>query len=218
MLKRLIFDIDDTLVMWKKEYDIAISKTLDELKFPHTPELCEKIDKLELEYEKDRKNFSRQDMLEFFNKNLEYSLPENFVDIWIKNLAYCVPDKIEKQDFETLEYLHNKYRLVILTNWFEESQKARLEKLNILEFFSEFYGAEKYAKPYKEAFIQAMGTNNPEECAMIGDNLESDIQAAKQAGISMLVWKDNYNQKDKYSKRLDGINVITKISDLRKIF
>ena len=198
MIKRLIFDIDDTLIMWKKEYDIAISKTLDELKYPYTLELCEKIDKLELEYEKDRKNFSRQYMLDFMNTNLDEPLPKNFIDIWIKNLAYCVPEKEDESLFQTLEYLYNRYELIILTNWFEESQKARLKRLNILAYFKEFYGAEEYAKPYKEAFIQAMGKRKPEECAMIGDNINQDIQAAKKAGITKLVWVDNFNKKKEY--------------------
>lgn len=45
-----------------------------------------------------------------------------------------------------------------------------------------------------------MEKNRPYECAMIGDSLDLDIRAAKNAGIEKVVWKDNFNKKDEYEK------------------
>lgn len=73
------------------------------------------------------------------------------------------------------------------------------KKVGILKYFKEIYG-EKNVKPHKQAFIDAMEKNRPYECAMIGDSLDLDIRAAKNAGIEKVVWKDNFNKKDEYEK------------------
>ena len=36
MIKRVIFDIDNTLIPWESEYDKEIEKTLDELNIQYT--------------------------------------------------------------------------------------------------------------------------------------------------------------------------------------
>ena len=36
MIKRVIFDIDNTLIDWKEEYNQEINKVLDELKIQYT--------------------------------------------------------------------------------------------------------------------------------------------------------------------------------------
>lgn len=218
MIKRLIFDIDNTLITWKKEYDKVLDEVLKEINYPRTENLYNEIHNAEMEYEQNLKKFDKKEMLNFINKKLNLKLPQNFIDLWLEKLQYCIPKELDKQDYETLEYLYNKYELVALTNWFKESQVKRLENLNILKFFKRVYGAEKYAKPYKESFLQAIGKNKIYECAMIGDNLQTDIIAAKNVGIQKLVWKDNNNEKEQYKEFLNGVDVITKISDLKQIF
>ena len=79
--------------------------------------------------------------------------------------------------------------MVILTDWYVDSQKARLEKVGILQYFQDVYGAEKTKrKPYPEAFLQAIGNNKPEECVMIGDDFERDIKGAIQAGMKAIYY------------------------------
>ena len=93
-----------------------------------------------------------------------------------------------------------------------------MEKVGIKNYFSQIYTAEKYAKPKKEAFLQAIGKNNINECVMIGDNLNIDILGARNAGITNLIWLDNNNKSVKYKDILKGIKVITNINELRNIF
>ena len=218
MIKRLIFDIDDTLITWKNEYNNAINKALDDLKYPHTKELCTKINDLELEYEIDRKCFNRAEMLNFINNGLQQELPSKFIDQWIERLKDCVEDSYPKEDYETLKLLSQKYELVALTNWFLENQIERLRKLDILKFFKNVYGPEKYAKPYKDCFLQAVEPYGVNEVAMIGDSFENDIQGAKKAGIKKLVWKDNFNKKQEYKEFLNDIEIIKEVKDLKNIF
>lgn len=218
MIKRLIFDMDDTLIPWEKKYDKALDEVLTEIQYPYTVDLIEKIKQVEIEYENNRKCFDKKEMVDYINKKLKFNLPQNFVDLWLEKLPYCVPKELKKEDYETLEYLSYKYELVILTNWFQESQVGRLKNLGLDKFFTEVYGAEKYAKPYKESFLQATGQNKINECAVIGDNLKIDIIAAQNAGIEKLVWKDNHNKKEQYKNFLTGVDVITEIRELKQIF
>lgn len=218
MIKRLIFDLDNTIIPWEKEYDKVVNEVLEEIEYPHTEELYNDIIKAEVEYEENRKFFDKKEMVKYINEKLNLNLPQNFINLWLKKVPYCIPKELKKEDYEALEYLHQKYELVILTNWFKESQIKRLKNLNILKFFREVYGAEKYAKPYKESFLQAAGKNKLSECAMIGDSLEIDIKGAQNAGIEKIIWKDNKRQKEKYGDFLMGVNVISSISELKQIF
>ena len=53
MIKRVIFDIDNTLIDWKEEYNKEINKALDELKIQYTEDDCKKIGEAISDYEKD---------------------------------------------------------------------------------------------------------------------------------------------------------------------
>ena len=170
MIKRLIFDLDDTLIIWKKEYEKIVNMALEDLNYPYTQKLCDDINNAETEYEANIKYFNKKEMLNYINKKLNINLPLKFMDKWLEKASYCVPEKLDDKTYDILEYLSKKYDLVILTNWFTNFQIERLKLVGIQKYFKEIYGAEKYAKPQKESYIQAMGKNLPEECAAIGDN------------------------------------------------
>jgi HAD hydrolase, family IA, variant 1 len=141
------------------------------------------------------------------------------MDIWLENIGMiAVPKEYPKEDFETLAYLSKKYELVILTNWFIECQIKRLENIGICKFFTEFYGAEKYAKPYKESFEQAAGKFQMDEIAMVGDSLKMDIKGAIDAGIKNVVWRDIKNKAEEYKEKLEGVYVIKELKQLKDIF
>ena len=141
------------------------------------------------------------------------------MDIWLENIErIAVPKEYPKEDFETLEYLSQKYELVILTNWFIECQIKRLENIGICKFFTEFYGAEQCAKPYKESFKQAAGNFQMDEIAMVGDGFKKDIEGAINAGIKNVVWRDIENKEAKDKGELEGIYVIKELKQLKEIF
>lgn len=217
MIKRIIFDLDNTLIEWKKEYDNVINNALEAIKYPFTQQLCDEINKGLDKYENDIMYYNKQEMLNCINKYVNKNLPIQFIEEWLKNVEQCVPDKMEDSVISTLEYLKSKYELVILTNWFGKSQKARLENADIAKYFEKIYDGEKYTKPHKEAFLQAIGELKPEECAMVGDSLILDIKSAQKVGIGKAIWKDNHNKKDEYSKELNGIDVINQISELKNL-
>lgn len=212
MIKRVIFDIDNTLIPWKKEYNNEISKALKDLEIMYTDKDLKQISQAFDEYENEYYTFDKKLMLEYINKYTKKNYPEEFIYRVTERWANCVPDKIDKNIIELLEYLNTKYELVILTDWYEKEQKIRLEKLDILKYFKNVYSAENTKrKPFKEAFIKAIGDNKPEECIMIGDNLERDIQGALKAGLQA-IW---YNPNNKLQN--GQYKMITKIEELKTI-
>ena len=89
---------------------------------------------------------------------------------------------------EILQYLSAKgYHLHLLTNGFEQVQHSKLRSSNLHNYFCEVITSEasKSLKPNKEIFDYALEKCNTckEECIMIGDNLDADIQGAINAGI-----------------------------------
>lgn len=217
-IKRIIFDLDETLIDWKEEYWQTINKTFEELSIQYTNDDIKKVRLAVGNYE-DGTNltYNREKMLQSIEKNLGYKLPSNFIDIWLKHLSSCVTDKIDNSIIETLKYLKEKYDLVILTNWFKESQENRLKKANLYNFFTEIYTADNVPmKPNKESFILAKGNYKETECIMIGDNFRVDIEGALNAGMKAIYIKKDGKKIPEVNNK-NFIKTIYKISDLMQI-
>ncbi len=215
MIKRVIFDIDDTLIPWEKEYFNEIKYTLDDLNIKYTDKDYENILQAMHDYENEYYTFDRKLVNDYINKYTKKEYPEKFMYTLTKRYEFCVPDKISNNIINTLEYLKSKYELVILTDWYADQQKSRLEKLGILKYFSNLFSPEQTKrKPFKEAFMKAIGENKPEECVMIGDNIDRDVQGALNAGLKAIY----YNPKNKNNK-IENKNYyeIKRLEELTKI-
>lgn len=199
MIKRIIFDQDNTLVEWKDEYDKTYNYALDELGISYTDqdlkELIHAVDTYELSYD----IFKKEYMIEQINKHTSLNVPENFMDVWEKYLCDCYSDT-DKVIIPTLEYLSKKYELVVLSNWFTYNQVERLKSLGMDKYFTEIICTDTVKnKPNKEAFIKACGTHKPEECLMVGDSMNTDINGAINAGLEAILLdpKGMYEYKNK---------------------
>lgn len=89
---------------------------------------------------------------------------------------------------ETLEALHGKVKMGIITNGFTGLQQARLENSNTKHFFDLLVVSEQVgvAKPAPQVFEYAfaqMGEVPPSQILMVGDTLASDILGAQNVGI-----------------------------------
>ncbi|MEI3394772.1 MAG: HAD family hydrolase [Clostridia bacterium] len=215
MIKRVIFDIDNTLIPWESEYDKEIEKALDELNIQYTEQEYKEIRKAFSEYEKVNYRFDKKIMLDYINNYMKKQYPIEFIDKVLKKWGDCVPEKIEDGVKDTLMYLKNKYEMVILTDWFAKEQINRLEILGINKYFSQVYSAEKTnRKPFKEAFVNAIADKKPEECIMIGDSLERDINGAINAGLRAVYY--NPNEIPNYEGK-NGYRIINKLEQLKDI-
>ena len=93
--------------------------------------------------------------------------------------------------FEILDYLSAKgYRMHLITNGFEKTQHSKLKYSGLAKYFDEVITSEasNSLKPKKEIFDFAMNKVNCtiDNCIMIGDSIEVDIQGAMNAGIDQV--------------------------------
>ena len=209
MIKRIIFDQDNTLMKWRDEYDETYKEALDELGIKYTDEELNRIIEVICSYENYYDHFDKKSMAELIREKCNINVPDTFADVWMKYLSNCYSEE-DKEIIPTLEYLSKKYELVILSNWFGYSQIERLKKLGIDKYFKEMYFTDEVKnKPNKEAFIKACGPYKPEECIMIGDSMNIDINGALNAGLDAILYdpKGMYEIKNriKNMKELEEI-------------
>lgn len=212
MVKRIIFDIDNTLIDWKEEYWNSLRYALDNYKIKYNQKdlvnLKLSVDNFEKEYDMYKKEY----MIKCMNKYTNLNLKNRFIDLWIDELSKCVPDKIDENEIETLNYLSKKYELVTLSNWYYKSQYNRMVKTNIAKYFIKIYAPEDFKiKPYKEAFLNA-SDNRIDDTIMVGDDLNIDINGALNAGMKVIFLnRKNIDIKD------NSFQIINKIDELKNI-
>lgn len=87
---------------------------------------------------------------------------------------------------EVLEHCAPLYKIHMITNGFDGTQKLKLQFSGIASYFSEIVTSEKShsMKPHPEIYAYAQSTTgaNADNAIMIGDALEVDIKGARNAG------------------------------------
>lgn len=188
MKKRLIFDIDNTLIDWKDEYYDSMKRAFNKLNYPCNEELFLNLVKANDAYEYEYLTYNKKDMLDCLYKYSGVNMPDGFFELWQEELGIC-SDKLGPDLIETLEYLQSKYELTILSNWFAYAQTKRLENAGILKYFSHLYFPETFTlKPTPESYIKAAEGHNISECIMIGDSIRCDIEGSKMVGMDAIYY------------------------------
>lgn len=204
MLKKIIFDVDQTLLNTEKDcYDAYTdyfkSKGITNYK-EYTLKLYEIIDR----YDEEKRDYSKEDLVEYLNIHFDINFTkEDFNSIFktYQSHGTLLNDSIK----DTLENLSKNYELVTLSKWYVEDQEKRLEKAGILKYFKKVYGIENAGlKPEKKAFITACGDYEIEECLMVGDSMKSDIGGARQIGMKAVLIDPT--MKNKYKNKIKSIN------------
>lgn len=207
MIKKIIFDLDDTLIPWTKRYYLNLTKIAKKhgisLKLKDLAKIADSVDVYEHEYPNFKKDNVKKIVTEISGVQITDELLEVLID-WVSN---CVPKRKDKKLMETLDYLSKKYELIVLTNFFTEAQENRLIKFGIRDYFKEVYGADEHSKPNKEAYLMAANKTPTKECLVVGDNLVNDYEKPLEIGMEA-IWLT----KEKTNKRS-----IKNINDLRRI-
>lgn len=213
MIKRIIFDLDNTLIDWQDEYwHKGIMHACEKFKIQYSKQIEEKIIKVIDDYEKNQEYFDINIMQNLINKELEENYSTDFIKEILRYFEICIPEQIDNSVLETLKYLVNKYELVVLTNWFENQQIQRLKNAGIYKFFNHVYGTEHIKmKPNREAFEAAIGELSPDECVMVGDNLEKDIDGALRIGMNAIFLNRNNIEVNSEYKEIKKIDELIKI-------
>ena len=191
MIKRLIFDVDGTLITNVK-FSGAIARTLRGIGI-YSEENLRRFLQAITTYEQTYNNYNRKDYLGHFSLALQTQLPQDFIDIFFEELKSVIPSENDKIQ-QTISELSKQYELVLLTNYFKESQLNRLSNMGIGSFFTECYG-EELIKPNEEAYLMACGKNQPSECVMIGDSVDLDIIPAQNLHLRTIFVDSKQNNK-----------------------
>ena len=101
--------------------------------------------------------------------------------------------KLLPHTLEVLEYLRPNYKMLILSNGFEEVQYKKINNSGLAHFFDEIVLSDDIGvnKPHPDIFDYALQKAGAlrHETLMIGDSLEADIRGAKNSNIDQ-VWFD----------------------------
>lgn len=138
---------------------------------------------------------------------LAEQMAESYVTISPKMTA-LFPDAID-----VLKYLQGKYKLHLITNGFAEVQWVKIENSGLKPFFEHIIISEEVGtqKPDKAIFEIAMdrAATHADECIMIGDNYNTDIVGAQNAGMDQVFFNPLKNRK--------GQAVTYEIRELREL-
>lgn len=179
MIKKLIFDLDDTIFNTTKDACKAYEKFLNKYDFNCTSkELYDALDDVNYidncTYE-DLYNFLKKFLGEKFTKNKF----EEFEKLYINEVT-LISDKAE----ETFKYLSSKYEIVALSNWFYKLQSGKLEVCGLLKYFSNIYTFDTIGqKPDVNVFKKSCEPYSFSECAVIGDSISCDILVPNKLGM-----------------------------------
>lgn len=199
MIKKIIFDLDNTLLFISAEWEQSYQKFIDKYNLSITPkELYSCIGT----FEKNINNVivTNKIMCEYINSRLPILLTEDMfielLDVY-KNIPLLNTDIV----YNVLEYLSHKYELIVYTNWFSKNQIDRLKTYSLDKFFSRIYGWDDLEiKPSKIGIEKIIGSNNIDEYVFIGDNIEFDLEVPYNMGMATIFLNRKSIKQNKFKE------------------
>ena len=199
MIKKIIFDLDNTLLFISSEWEKSYQKFIDKYNLSITPkELYSCIGT----FEKNINNVivTNKIMCEYINSRLPISLTDDMfielLDVY-KNIPLLNTDIV----YNVLEYLSQKYELIVYTNWFSKNQIDRLKTYSLDKFFSRIYGWDDLEiKPSKIGIEKIIGSNNINEYVFIGDNIEFDLEVPYNMGMATIFLNRKFINQNKFKE------------------
>lgn len=222
IVKAVLFDIDNTLY----DYDSADAQAKEAVyaycwqKFGWKAEETKRYqEEARIQIQQHIKNISGQDTAVVHNRLIRFQkmlenqhLPLMPHAISLYNIYWDTLISSMEVSGEMIDYIkHLKekgIKIGIATDMTAHIQFRKLEKLSLLSFVdfvvtSEEAGCEKPKKAFYELCIKKAGCL-PEECLMIGDNLEKDVSGARAAGMQALQYQKGIIN-DHYRIEKDGV-------------
>ena len=202
MIKKIIFDLDNTLLFISDEWKTIYSEFIKKYNLNvSTTDLYSCIGN----FEKNTKDkiISINLICEYINKNLHINLTET-IFIELLELYADVPLLYTNDIYNILEYLSQKYELLIYTNWFSKNQFKRLKKYNLDKFFSKIYGWDNLeSKPSKTGIEKIIGDDDIKEYLFIGDNIKADLEIPDQMGMNTIFFNKKGIEQNQFKEVLE---------------
>ncbi len=194
--KKYIFDLDHTLLIpdFSRENEYFKKNVAAEEQEEFMKQKQDLINVYEAEYPKyDYKSLSKH------FENYGFHLSVDVIKSWVNFNGATIKDEIPDGVIELLNHLKKQKKdIVILTYWFKNLQIPRLQRTGLVGYIDKLVTGEDAMKPSLESFNIAIGDTRKEDCIMIGDSYERDIQGAINAGIDYYHIDDEHTIRDLY--------------------
>lgn len=143
-------------------------------------------------------------------KEIAKKMAQDYVD----GLSY--QNTVFPHAIDALEYLSKKYKLYVLTNGFKEIQDIKMKICKLDIYFQRVFTSEEigFLKPQRGAFEFALNSVNAKksESIMVGDDLKSDINGAKNFGIDQIFFNpDNIFQNENPTFEIQSLKELMEI-------
>lgn len=223
MIKVILWDVDGTLLDFKKAEYAAIKKCFEIFNLGEcTDEMIGRYSAINKTYwEKlERKEISKKEVLvnrfvDFFEtENIKTDCAVLFNEEYQKWLGeiICFCDN----SHELMKSLKGQIKQYAVTNGTKAAQDRKLRKSGLIDIFdgvfiSEVVGCEKPGIEFFEYVWEQIGDYKKEEVMIVGDSLTSDIQGGNNAGI-ICCWYNPKGVKNETNLRIDY-----ELDDLQKI-
>ena len=220
MIKNILFDLDDTILDFKKSERSALTKTLVWLDVEPSDENITTYSRINAEQWKllELGKLTRDEV-----RLRRYSLffEAIGVDRDARAAGEYYENKLSVECFfidgalQTLNDLYSQYRLYIVSNGNSHVQYGRIKCADIGKYFDGIFISHEigYAKPSVEFFSYCFDNIEDfkrEETIIVGDSLSSDVKGGKNAGITT-VW---YNPTGANASDVIPDHEIKRITDL----
>ncbi len=201
-MKRIVFDIDNTLLMFNEDYIKEYAKLLDKLGYGYDLDRAYDIYDVIGEYEKDGYILEDKHLLSYINDKLNTNYDMRLIKELNYHIANYWTDPVSDEVKDTLDYLSHKYELYVLTNYYTDVQAKRLEVVGIKKYFNKIIGGDLVKiKPHPEAYYKASEELDIKDCLMIGDRLPYDYEGALKVGMPAILYDyEHQYDSNKYNK------------------
>lgn len=214
MIKVILWDVDGTLLDFKKAEYVAIKKCFEIFNLGEcSDEMISRYSDINRRYwEKlERKEITKQEVLvnrfvDFFeSEDIATNCAEEFNKEYQLQLGetICFCDN----SFELMKSLKGRVKQYAVTNGTKLAQDRKLSKSGLIDIFdgvfiSEVVGYEKPGIEFFEHVWEQIGFYEKEEVMIVGDSLTSDMQGGNNAGI-VCCWYNPKGMKNETDLRID---------------
>jgi len=136
------------------------------------------------DYENVHERYEIEKLSEFY-KSRGMNLTPDHIKQWIEFNGKHLNDNIDEKTYEIFETLKkNGKEIILLTNWFRDTQVERLRRKNLLDYFDDIVTGDIALKPSEKSYELAVKDTPKDKCIMIGDNYKKDYLGAINYGIN----------------------------------
>ncbi len=212
MFEFLFIDLDDTVLDFKMQEDVAIRKTLLEAGIEPAQQVCDRYSQINKEHWKrmETGEITREQVL---HGRFRVLFDELGIESDSRQTALSYMEHLSEGHYflpgaeEALASLSKKYRLFLASNGTARVQEKRLQSAGIGKYFqavfiSQTIGVNKPNKGFFDYCFASIPGFDPGMAMIVGDSPSSDILGGINAGIATC-WVNPNHRKGREDIRAD---------------